>query len=116
MSFEEPIDDIKQADSSDSRYNAYDFQSISRAKVTSLLELIHNGTYEYNRDVTYKHLLKDGSLETVQMKHYPVTTSCPETCENPDEVSYGPAANYGSTTCEEVCIVYLCEYNDLYWG
>ena len=78
MTFEDPIDDIKEAIDLNTDYRLYqfDFQSITRAKAQSLLDLVHNGTLQY--DGTGKHVTVDseGTLtfeNLVYFKVYPVT-------------------------------------------
>eukprot|EP01084_Bolivina_argentea_P060568 110650_1 len=50
MSFEDPIDDIEQAEGTSYRARTHDYQSITRAKAASLLKLVHIGTLEYFTD------------------------------------------------------------------
>eukprot|EP01084_Bolivina_argentea_P312588 541182_1 len=87
MFFQDPIDDIKQAEDNSASFRSrpYDYQSITSAKAASLLQLVHDGTLEYNTDVDAKHLFKDGTLSTVYMKQYPVTATCPGNCINPTD-------------------------------
>eukprot|EP01084_Bolivina_argentea_P057181 104530_1 len=72
LSFEDPIDDIKQAEDASSSYRSrpHDYQSITSAKATSLLQLVHDGTLEYNPTYSIKHLFKGGTLSDVFMKKY----------------------------------------------
>ena len=75
MNFEDPVDDIKQAADVpiDYRISQYDFQSISSSKAASILDSVHDGTLEYYRSVSPKHLWIDGTLDEVKMKNYPIT-------------------------------------------
>eukprot|EP01084_Bolivina_argentea_P056722 103753_1 len=118
MSFEDPIDDIKQAEGTTSasyRSRPYDYQSITRAKAASLLKLVHNGTLEYSTTYSIKHLFKGGALSDVFMKKYPITAACPGGCINPTDDPFAPSYA-GGAGCNEDCNFYNCVYNNANWG
>eukprot|EP01084_Bolivina_argentea_P026054 48420_1 len=98
MSFEDPIDDIKQAESTTTasyRSRPYDYQSITRANAALLLQLVHNGTFEYATTNLVRHLFQGGTLSTVYMKKYPITATCPGICLNPTDDPF--SASYGGS-------------------